>query len=150
MNLQNPLSLVRTILVIDWPSREVPETLVRSGFQVFVKGGPGPEDFCAYELNGGEIVERGTGRAPDRAEVVYSYRPLPELPGIVELALKLHAHTIWMQSGLSAPDIKDPRGCWMSVADAKAARKLVQSAGMSYVFETYIVDACQRLQTAPP
>jgi predicted CoA-binding protein len=150
MNLQNPLASVRTILVIDWPSRELPETLVRAGFQVIVKGGPGPEDFSAYDLIGGEIVERHIGRPPDRAEVVYSYRPLSELPDIVESALKLQAHTIWTQSGLSAPDIKDPRGCWMSGADAQAARKLVQSAGMSYVFETYIVDACRRLQTAKP
>ena len=150
MNLQNPLASVRTIVLIDWPSREVPETLARAGFEVNVKGGPGPEDFSVYELDGSEIVTRRTGQQPKRADLVYSYRPLSELPGIVELAKTLQARTIWTQSGLSAPDIKDPRGCWVAAPDAQAARKLVQSAGMSYLFETYIVDACRRLRTAKP
>jgi hypothetical protein len=58
--------------VIDWPSREVPETLARAGFHVVVRGGPGPEDYLAYELdssrnlaqNPDEVVVRHIGRAP--------------------------------------------------------------------------------------
>jgi hypothetical protein len=41
MNLKEMFSTVQTILVIDWPSREVPETLARAGFHVVVRGGRG-------------------------------------------------------------------------------------------------------------
>ena len=41
MNLKEMFSTVQTILVIDWPSREVPETLARGGFHVVVRGGRG-------------------------------------------------------------------------------------------------------------
>ncbi len=36
---------------------------------------------------------------PDRAELVYVYRPLEELPGIVESAGRIGAHAIWSSRG---------------------------------------------------
>ena len=69
------LKAVETVLVIDWPSREVPESLARAGLRVVVRGGPGPQDFSAYELPGGEVVVRRTGGAPGRADLIYAYRP---------------------------------------------------------------------------
>ena len=38
------------MLVVDYPSKDVPETLARGGFAVTVQGGPGPEDYVDYEL----------------------------------------------------------------------------------------------------
>jgi hypothetical protein len=29
-----------SVLVVDWPSKDVPETLTRAGYTVLVKGGP--------------------------------------------------------------------------------------------------------------
>ncbi|HTQ56764.1 MAG TPA: hypothetical protein VMI94_19995 [Bryobacteraceae bacterium] len=45
---------VERVLVIDWPSPEVPELLARSGLQVVVRGGP------------------------DRVDLVYTFRPLDD------------------------------------------------------------------------
>lgn len=33
------LKNVRTVLVIDWPSKDVPEELALAGFHVYVQGG---------------------------------------------------------------------------------------------------------------
>ena len=99
------LKNVRTVLVIDWPSKDVPEALVLAGFQVYTQGGPGPTDYFVYEWNDGRIVARHVGHPPERAELVYSYRPFRELPQIIAKAKTLCAETIWTQSGLSLPPI---------------------------------------------
>jgi hypothetical protein len=74
---------VDSVLVIDWPAKEVPELLALAGLRVVVHGGPGPEDYSAYEVQDGKVVVRRTGRPPKRADLIYSYRPLSELPEIV-------------------------------------------------------------------
>jgi hypothetical protein len=43
------LKHARTILLIDWLSKDLPETLTRAGFRVFVHAGPGPDDYSVYE-----------------------------------------------------------------------------------------------------
>ena len=75
-----------TILIVDWPSRDVPDTLARAGYTVLVKGGPRPDNYWAYEVRNGEVVPRRTGQAPAAADLVYSHRPVAELPGIVAMA----------------------------------------------------------------
>jgi len=148
MTAREILQSVRTILVIDWPSKDVPESLVRAGFEVIVRGGPGPEDFSAYELKGDAVVARSTGRAPERVDLVYSYRPLGELPGISDLALKLHAKTIWSQSGVLSNGAKDAKGCWLSPDDLTASRALVERGDLKFVHEPYISDVARELQPA--
>ena len=76
------LAGARSVLVIDWPSRDVPASLVFAGFAVFVKGGPGPADYNAWELDSGERVSRPLGREPSHVDLVYCHRPFGELPGI--------------------------------------------------------------------
>src|SRR5215470_12936161 len=76
------LATARTILVIDWPSRDVPGSLAFAGFTVFVKGGPGPTDYATWELDSGEPVSRQLGREPDQVDLVYCHRPVGELPDI--------------------------------------------------------------------
>lgn len=136
---------VKSILVIDWPSKEVPEALARAGFEVVVRGGPGPEDYSCYEVKGGQVVARRLGRAPERADLVYCYRPLNELPGVIASAQALHARTIWTQSGLDSDGKRNPRGCWLAEAALQQARDLVQSAGLLHVAEPYIVEVVRRL-----
>lgn len=145
MILQN----VNTVLVIDWPSKDVPESLALAGFQVYVRGGPGPTDYSMYELQGGRIVERRVGRPPDHAELVYSYRPLSELPEIITMAKALHAEAIWTQSGLLAANVKDPKGCWVPQGELELATELVQSAGLRYVTEPYIGDEAGKVAARP-
>lgn len=144
MQLEN----IRSILVIDWPSRDVPEMLARRGFEVVVRGGPRPEDFSAFDWNGSEIAVRKIGHPPEHADLVYAFRPLSELAGIIGLAKELHAHTIWTQSGASSAGLKDPRGCWLPEADAAAARRLVESAGLTYIDQPYILDVLGAGQSA--
>lgn len=62
MNAKDILRNVETILVVDWPSKEVPELLALAGFQVVVHGGPGLEDYSAYEVNDGKVTARRVGR----------------------------------------------------------------------------------------
>jgi len=146
--VQEILRTVDSILVVDWPSRDVPDSLVRSGFRIVVHGGPGPEDYFEYELKNGEIVSRQIGRPPGRADLIYSHRPLSELPGIVAMAKTLQARTVWTQSGLSAAGVKDPKGCWAREEDLRTARELVESAGLNYISEPYIGDAAREIRAA--
>ena len=39
----------RSVLVIDWPSRDVPESLARAGLSVTLRFGSGSNDFAAHE-----------------------------------------------------------------------------------------------------
>jgi predicted CoA-binding protein len=142
------LKAARAVLVVDWPSRDVPDTLAEGGYEVFVKGGPGPRDYGRREFRDGKVVVRPLGQAPDHADLVYAYRPLAELPGIIELASTLGAAAIWRQSGLAGDGENDPRGCWVSGDESRQARGLVESAGMRYVDDTYIADAVRELAAA--
>lgn len=145
MTAQDLLRSVKTILVIDWPSRDVPESLARAGFSVIVKGGPGPRDYSAYEASDGTVAVRRTGRAPEQADLIYSHRPLDDLPAIVGIAKGLGAKAIWTQSGMAAPGVKDPTACWLPAADFESARALVESAGLQYVAAPYIADVAKQL-----
>ncbi len=139
------LAAARTVLVVDWPSADVPEALARAGFDVVVHGGPGPADYTRYEVTDGEVVTSRVGRPPDRAEVVYTFRPLGELPGIVEQARSLGAAAVWLQSGVDGNGEKDPRGCWLTPELAAEAREIVEAAGLVYLDQPYIGDAAREL-----
>ncbi len=102
------LSEARSILLVDWPSTDVPETLARAGYTVLVQGGPQPDNYSVYEVRDGEVVSRRTGRAPAAVDLVYSYRPIEELAGIAAMAQRLGADAVWLQSGV-ASDGRRPR-----------------------------------------
>lgn len=126
--------MARTVLVFDWPSPDVPDALARAGYDVVVHGGPGPEDYSAYLLADGEVVTQRIGRPPERADLVYSYRPLDELPAIVEQAQQLGAIAVWVQL---PPEASSP------------ARVIVEAAGLSYVDGPYLPDAVRALADGP-
>ena len=145
MGAEDILKKARTILLIDWPSKDVPETLARAGFRVFVHGGPGPEDYSVYELNGIEIASRRTGCRPEQADLVYSYRPLAELAQTINEARAVNAKTVWMQSGVSTDSTDDPKACWMSDEDLEFAQHQMRAAGLDLITHTYIADATREI-----
>ncbi len=120
----------KSVLVVDWPSREVPDTLARAGYDVVVHGGPAPDDYSTYLLDGGDVVVQRRGMPPERADLVYSYRPLEELPEIVEQAQNLGAHAVWLQ---------------LPLEESKRARVIVETAGLSFVDGPYLPDAVRAL-----
>jgi predicted CoA-binding protein len=134
------LADTKVILVIDWPSRDVPDSLVRAGYTVIVHGGPGPQDYRRYELSGDEVVAGPAGPCPASADLVYSHRPPSELSNIAALAQTIGAKAIWYQSGLDAHGTKDPKGCWVPETEWHQARQIVESAGLKYVASPYIGD----------
>lgn len=115
------------VLVVDWPTREVPDSLARAGLEVTVHGGPEPDHYVAYEVEDGEVVERWVGQPPEAADLVYSYRPVDELPEIVETARGLGAKAVWVELS--------------DAAERARAREIVDSAGLVYVDEPSIVEA---------
>lgn len=140
------LASTKTVLLVDWPSRDVPDTLARGGFTVV--SNDGPEEYNAYEVEAGEVRLRQVGRAPERADLVYTHRPIDELPEIVDTAKAVGAKAVWIQSGLDTTGAKDPRGCWFPQADSDTARKIVEEAGLTYIQAPYIADAV-RSRRAP-
>lgn len=135
------LSFARSVLVIDWPSRDVPESLARAGLDVTVRGGPGPADYNHYRVDGDQVMVRPAGEAPAHVDLVYCHRPVGELPGIVELARSLGARAIWRQSGVTAGGAKDPAGTWVPEEESRQARAITEAAGLAYVEAPYIIDA---------
>jgi CoA binding domain len=143
------LAETRSVLVIDWPSRDVPVSLAFAGFTVFVKGGPGPADYNVWQLDGGEPVSRPLGGEPGRVDMVYCHRPFGELPGIIALAGRLGARALWWQTGLASDGSRNPSGCWAPPEESRQARELAGAAGLAYVDDVYLADAVRAL-TGPP
>ncbi len=146
MNAKEVLATVDTILVIDWPSKDVPESLALAGFRVIVRGGPGTKDYSVYQAHDGRVQVRPLGHAPERSDLIYAHRPFVELPQIITTARKLHAKFLWTQSGLSGPGAKDAQGCWVPEDEFQQARALVQSAGLLYLAEPYIADVAREIR----
>ena len=99
------LAGTKTVLLIDWPSRDVPDTLARSGFTVV--SNDGPDEYNAYEIEGGEVRLRDVGQLPRTADLVYTHRPIDELPEIVDTAKAVGAKAVWIQSGRDKTGAKD-------------------------------------------
>jgi len=138
---------VKTVLVIDWPSKEVPELLALAGFSVVVHGGPGPEDYSGYEVEvkDNKVVSRRIGRPPEHAELVYSYRPLSELSETIAAAKQVRAKMLWTQSGISPDGQKGQKGCWLPDEELRSVRNQVEAAGLIYITEPYIGDVVREL-----
>ena len=111
-----------TVLIVDWPSRRVPEAFVRAGYEVFVKGGPGT--YTGWRLREGDVItERVTG-APAHVDLLYVYRPIDELPGLVDVARRAGATTVCGQFSEASPQ----------------ARRIVEAAGLTYLDEAELVE----------
>ena len=138
------LAQTRSVLVIDWPSRDVPAALAGvAGLEVTVKGGPGPTDYTVWEVSDGEVVTRPLGRALEHADLVYCHRPFSELPSIIAMAQGLGARALWRQSGLTSTGTKAPDGCWTPPGESQQGRELAAAAGLAYIDDVYIADAAR-------
>jgi predicted CoA-binding protein len=131
----------RSVLVIDWPSADVPDALASHGFDVIVKGGRGPDTFSRRTTGPDGQVVTTTTASPAHVDLVYFHRPLDELPGIVVLARELGATAVWYQSGVTEDGARDPKACWLSDADRHRARGVVEAAGLAWIDGVYIADA---------
>ena len=127
------LAETKTVVLVDWPSREVPDTLARRGFTVIAN--EGPETYTAYEAHAGDVRTRSVNGLPQSAELVYAYRPIDELPDIVQTATAVGATVVWLDS---ASDL--------APADVARARELVEEAGFVCVTEPSILDAARALR----
>jgi CoA binding domain len=134
-----------SVLIIDWPSRDVPDALAGAGYSVFVKGGPGPTDYSSCAMVSGKVVTRRIGRPPDSVDLVYVHRPIAELPGVLSLAREMKAKAVWWQSGIAADGARDPKGCWVDHEVSRQARTLVAAAHLKYVDDLYIANAVREL-----
>lgn len=137
------LAGMSSVLVIDWPSRDVPASLAFAGFTVFAKGGPGPAGYAAWEIESGEPVSRPLGHEPGRVDLVYCHRPFGELPGIIVLAGRLGARALWWQTGMTSGGGRDPSGCWAPPEESRRARELAAAAGLAYIDGVYIANAAR-------
>jgi predicted CoA-binding protein len=127
------LAETTTVVLVDWPSREVPDTLARRGFTVIAN--EGPETYTAYEAHADAVRTRPVDGLPQSAELVYAYRPVDELPDIIQTAAAVGATTVWLHpAGDLAP------------AEAARARELVEQADLVFVAEPSILDAARALR----
>jgi hypothetical protein len=128
-------------LLVDWPSRTLPESLARAGYEVTAHVGPGPNEYSRYEAIGTEILVLNGLSAPDHVDIVHVFRPIEELAAIAEMSKTLGATAIWFQSGLSDEHEQDPTGCWMTESDSALARGIVESKELMYFDCPYILEA---------
>lgn len=117
------LATATSFLLIDWPDRDVPDTLARHGYRVVSADGPRDDDYNAYELVNGEVHIRPLDAPPHMVDIVYAHRPLAELDGILEQARALNARAVWLQSG------------------SPQAREIVERAGLMYFDSPHLPDA---------
>jgi hypothetical protein len=61
------LAETKTIVLVDWPSREVPDTLALHGFSVIAD--EVPETYTAYEAHAGEVHSDSVDGLPQSAEL---------------------------------------------------------------------------------
>lgn len=137
------LSSAHDIVLHNWPSRDVPDTLVKAGFAVTVYGGPEPEDISVSELHNGEVVSRRTGVPPTQADIMYVF-PWPgfeleqDLPGVVTNAQQLGATALWYQSGREIDGSANAESYWLSDADAGRVSEIAKAGGLTPVHADYI------------
>lgn len=113
------MASIDSMLLVDWPNPEVPQSLARTGLRVVAQ--EGPDTYVAYEANFDE-VRRLAVEAPASVDVVYAYRPLDELPEIVEFAVRLGARAVWWETGPEPP----------SAEEFSSARVIVEGAGLEF------------------
>jgi predicted CoA-binding protein len=110
----------RSILLVDWPSRDVPEALARRGLAVYAR--ERGDVHTAYVVRGEEVVAEESDE-PQHVDLVYAYRPLVELPGISADAKRLGATVVWFEPGPTPP----------TDAELAAAREIVESEGLVFM-----------------
>ena len=115
MNPKQILEQAKWVLLVDWPNPGVPRALLEAGLTVY---GFSPHRYSAASLvtkspadvdsrsvfpprhagESGYLVFRPLAAPPSRIDLVCTYRPAEELPGIVaDHVVPLGAKTLWIQ-----------------------------------------------------
>ena len=129
MNKDELLRDATMAYVIDWPSRDIPDSLARAGIRTFVHGGPRPDQVDEFVVGeGGDVELMNHGVMPDRADFVYTYRPIGDLPNVIAAAQELGARAVWNH---------EPSG---------EARRLVEEAGLEYVEGPDLAEEVRRVR----
>lgn len=135
------LRTARTVVLHDWPSEDVPNALVGAGLDITFQGGPEPDDLYVTRLVDGRQETERVSRLPDHADIVYSHRPIDDMPRLLEEARRLGASTLWHQSGLDERGEKDPAGVHLTEDEAEQRAALAHEVGVDFVSAPYIVEA---------
>ena len=101
---------------------------------VTIYDGPSEAEVVVSELSDGEITRRQVGRYPNRADVLYVYRPIAEIDEIISEAHRLSAHTVWRQPVIGSAN-----------SDSAEWRRRIEGAGLAYVDEPAIDEVAARL-----
>lgn len=117
------LEQAKATLLVDWPNAGVPRALLSAGFTVY---GFSPHKYSIAEIvpqqpedaegqsifppghtaETGYLVFRAMATRPPRVDLVCTYRPSEELPGIVaNHVLPLAARALWVQPPPAACEI---------------------------------------------
>ena len=110
------LRAAKTILLVDWPDTGVPRVLVKAGFTVYgyspgsytiagiVAGKPNDANgLSVFPPKGDELgylIFKKLESRPDWVDIVSVYRPVEELPGIIEHIVPPGAKVLWLQPPL--------------------------------------------------
>lgn len=125
---RNILKNATTILLVDWPSPDVPFALLKAGFKVFSYS---PGRYSAAEIDGKEkIVFRKLDGQPGLVDIVNVYRPEEEHAAIIaDHVLPLKAKVLWLQ---------------LPVTSAKT-RQLARENGLMFVEGGDIADVARSI-----
>ena len=89
------LGAARAVLLVDWPSADVPRALIEAGLTVF---GYSPSRYSTAQIAGDRLVFNPLDAHPAHVDVVCTYRPAAEMSDIVtSLVLPSGARTLWLQ-----------------------------------------------------
>lgn len=139
-----------SVLLVDWPSQDVPRALLSAGFTVLAANleartasaydVPGPDDppapapgveIIAPERAGdAPLVIRRLPAMPARVGAVALFRPQAEHADITRHAVTLRATAIWVQRGPLSEE----------------ARRLADRAGIAVIEDLPVPEAIQRLR----
>lgn len=139
------LASARRILLVSFIGPEVPVTLASAGFDVVARTGPAPDDWASCRAVDGELVTTPLSQAPDQVDLVHLAIG-HAFEEFVDLAARLGATTVWYHSARTLPpQPADNRGTWVPAAQSARQRRIVETAGMTYVDEHYIADVARQL-----
>lgn len=144
-DVQRLLASAVTILLIDWPSRDVPDTLARHGFNVVSQTMTRPMQSTPTRSRATRSAWNTSGDYRS-APTSCTHRPVDELSEVVETAKTVGAKAVWIQSGRDRGGVKNPHGVWLAPDDSRRARDIVEVAGLEYVEAPYIGDAVRTLE----
>ncbi|MBS1530112.1 MAG: CoA-binding protein [Bacteroidetes bacterium] len=97
------LKKAKTILLIDWPDKNVPHSLINAGLKVY---GYSPDHYNEATDKAGDIVFNRLNERPASVDIVFIYRPEAEHERILkDQVLPLGAKIIWLQPPVTSSAI---------------------------------------------